>query len=93
MSNNNKFWGRRYGSFNPHVPKNCSLPWGNVMPTSGKGSTRTNTGKTVTKPDTNEAKAMRKAYQEYRAANNGPYRLYYKSNGQLDKKRTKEENV
>jgi hypothetical protein len=63
------------------------------MPTSGKGSTRTNTGKTVTKPQTPQSKADIKAAASYKEQNGGVYRLYYKANGRLDRERTKRENV
>lgn len=85
MSNNNLFWGRRFGSFNDIKGRYF------IQTQLSSGANRNE--KASNTPMTAARKAAIKASADYKEANGGPYRLYYKSNGQLDKVRTKLENV
>lgn len=76
MSNNNKFWGKRFGSYNEFIPKGQKEPWGFVFPTAGYGSKNSNSSKSVKTKDTPQAKADRKAYQDRVALEGKPVLVY-----------------
>lgn len=46
MSNNNQFWGQRFGAYSPFVPKGLKEPRGNVFNVKSYGKQKTsNSGK------------------------------------------------
>lgn len=73
----NEYWGKRYGTYSEHKPKNCSLAWSFFIWVSKFGSKSSNSGKTINKPQSLQSKRDKERFmlQKERPV------LYYNSRG------------
>ena len=61
----NRYWGKKFGAiFTPKDQPKSDGSWGWHFPKIGFGSKASNTGKTVNKPETAQAKIDKKKFQE-----------------------------
>lgn len=88
MSNNNKFWGKRFGFFDPSIPKGQKEPFGNCMSLNGFGAKpRTNHGN-PNKPQTKQSKQDKEKYTLYVKQYGLPL-VYFKSNTTKNSEKTR----
>lgn len=77
MSNNNIYWGRRFGYYSEHKPKGQSYPWGYCLTVRQMTSGRSNTGVSVNRPALAQSVRDKKAYAAMVAAIGRPVIYYF----------------
>ncbi len=80
MSNNNAYWGQRFGYFDASKPKGAKEPFGNAFPTHSFGARSENRGVATKDKESPQAKRDREAYAAMVSEHGRPVH-YYSSNG------------